>query len=208
MFCHDKSWCKTTRSATCAALALGLLCLAPTLRAQTIVIDLDPASTKVDFTLAATMHTVHGTFKLKSGHVRIDASSGKASGAIVLDATSADTDNSSRDKKMHAEILESVKFPEVTFTPNLVKGNLAEIVSQQHAAQFDVSGVFRLHGQDHAATLTIFAQPGSGGHVDATSQFSVPYIQWGLKSPNTFLLHVADSVDVTVHASGKISAAP
>jgi len=208
MCCHATSSSKNARSAACAALALGLLCLAPTLHAQTIAVDLDPASTKVDFTLAATMHTVHGTFKLKSGHVRIDTSSGKASGAIVLDATSADTDNSSRDKKMHAEILESAKFPEITFTPNLVKGNLAAIVSQQHAAQFDVSGVFRFHGQDHAATLTISAQPGSGGHIDATSQFSVPYIQWGLKSPNTFLLHVADSVDVTVHASAKISASP
>jgi len=138
----------------------------------------------------------------------VNTSSGKASGAIVLDATSGNTDNSSRDKKMHGEILESAKFPEITFTPNDVKGDLAAILTHQTAAQVEVAGVFRLHGQDHDATLKISAQPGASGHIDATSQFSVPYIQWGLKSPNTFLLHVADSVDVTVHASGKISASP
>ena len=199
------------RAHSCAALlavAFSFLAFAPALRAQEITIELDPAATKVDFTLAATMHTVHGTFKLKTGQIRVNTSTGKASGAIVLDATSAGTENSSRDKKMHGEILESAKFPEITFTPNLAKGDLSAIVSQQHGAQFDVSGVFRLHGRDHDATLTISVQPGPAGHIDATTQFSVPYIQWGLKSPNTFLLHVADAVDVSVHASGRISSSP
>ena len=199
------------RAHACAALlaiAFSFLAFAPALRAQEITVDLDPAATIVDFTLAATMHTVHGTFKLKTGQIRINASTGKASGAIVLDATSAGTDNSSRDKKMHGEILESAKFPEITFTPSSVKGNLTALASPQRAAQFDVSGAFRLHGQDHDATLTISVQPGPAGHIDATAQFSVPYIQWGLKSPNTFLLHVADSVDVSVHASGRISSSP
>jgi polyisoprenoid-binding protein YceI len=195
---------------TSAILASGLLFLAfaSGLRAQEITVDLDPAATKVEFTLAATMHTVHGTFKLKSGQIRINTSSGKASGAIVLDATSGDTDNSSRDKKMHGEILESAKFPEITFTPNEAKGDLTGILTGHSPTQVEVAGVFRLHGQDHDATLKISAQPGAAGRIDASSQFSVPYIQWGLKSPNTFLLHVADSVDVTVHASGKISASP
>jgi len=198
------------RARTSALLASGLLILAfaSDLRAQEITVDLDPAATKVEFTLAATMHTVHGTFRLKSGRIRVNTSSGKASGAIVLDATSGNTDNSSRDKKMHGEILESAKFPEITFTPNEVKGNLTGILAHQTETQVEVAGVFRLHGQDHDATLKIFAQPGAAGQIDASSQFSVPYIQWGLKSPNTFLLHVADSVDVTVHASGKISASP
>src|SRR5271165_5339273 len=77
------------------------LALAPALRAQDLTIDLDPAATKIDFTLSATMHTVHGTFKLKSGRIHFDPSTGKMSGAIVVDATSAETGNSSRDAKMH-----------------------------------------------------------------------------------------------------------
>jgi len=196
---------KGARGQAIIAAALFLSVFAPALSAQEVTVELDPGATKVDFTLAATMHTVHGTFKLKSGQIRVNTSTGKASGAIVLDATSGDTDNSSRDKKMHTEILESAKFPEIAFTPSQVKGELATILSQQRASQFEVLGLFRLHGQDHDSTLTVSAQTGAGGHIEVSAQFPVPYIQWGLKSPNTFLLHVADSVDVNVHASGRIS---
>ena len=166
--------------------------------------ELDPTATTIDFTLAATMHTVHGAFKLKSGQIRFDPSTGSASGSIVVDATSADTANSSRDKKMHGEILESGRFPEIVFTPTGVKGSLAE----QGTSQVAVSGAFRLHGQDHDATLSVSAQRGSNGAINASASFAVPYIQWGLKNPSTFLLHVSGTVNVEVRASGKISRAP
>jgi len=199
------------RALTYRAILIAALCVAafaPPLRAQAITVDLDPAATKIDFTLAATMHTVHGTLKLKTGHIQFDPSTGRASGALIVDATSADTDNSSRDKKMHSEILESGKFSEIVFTPNLVKGPLAEILGSHHADQVQVAGVFHIHGQDHDATLTLSVQPGAGGRVDAYTSFPVPYVNWGLKNPSTFILHVADTVNVEVHAIGKISSAP
>jgi len=188
-----------------------VLCIAafgPVLGAQTIAVDLDPAATKIEFTLAATMHTVHGTMKLKTGRIQLNPSTGQASGAIVVDATSANTQNDSRDKKMHGEILESAKFSEIVFTPNSVKGPLTEIFSQHHAAQVQVAGVFHMHGQDHDATLTLSVQPGAAGRVDASSSFPVPYVNWGLKNPSTFILRVSDTVNVEVHATGKISSAP
>ena len=170
--------------------------------------DLDSAATKIDFTLAATMHTVHGVLRLKSGHIRIDTATGKATGVIVVDATSADTDNTSRDKKMHGEILESAKFSEITFTPSLAKGALSDVLARQHPGQIEVAGVFRLHGLDHAATLTFSVQPSANGRVDASTTFPVPYAQWGLKNPSTFLLHVADTVNVDVDTSATISSSP
>ena len=109
------------RASAILAIALGVFVLAPALRAQDSVITLDPATTEIDFTLAATLHTVHGTFKLKSGQIQWDSSTGRASGSIVIDATSGNTDNASRDKNMHTDILESVKFPEITFTPGQIK---------------------------------------------------------------------------------------
>ena len=72
------------------------------------------------------MHTVHGTFKLKSGQIRWDTATGHASGAIVIDATSGNTDNTSRDKNMHTQVLESAKFPEIVFTPTQIKGAIRE----------------------------------------------------------------------------------
>jgi polyisoprenoid-binding protein YceI len=175
----------------------------PALRAQESIVTLDPATTKIEFTLAATMHTVHGIFKLKSGQIHFNPADGKASGAVIIDATSGDTDNSSRDKKMHAEILESAKFPEIVFTPAHAKGS----IPAQGASQVEVSGVIRLHGQDHEMTLAFTVQPGADGSLQASTQFAVPYVRWGLKNPSTFLLHVRDTVDMEVHATARVSPA-
>jgi polyisoprenoid-binding protein YceI len=187
---------------------LATLALAPALRAQDLTIDLDPAATRIDFTLSATMHTVHGTFKLKSGRIHFDPSTGKMSGAIVVDATSAESGNSSRDAKMHGDILESKQFPEIVFTPDLAKGPLVQMLNQQKAARVEVSGVFRLHGQDHVTTLTMSVEPGPAGRMDISAQFPVPYVQWGLKNPSTLVLHVGDTVNMEVHTRGKIVISP
>lgn len=163
-------------------------------------VDLDPAGTTVNFTLGATMHTVHGMFKLKSGHMVFDPKSGTASGSVIVDATSADTGNTSRDKKMHAEILQSGKFPEITFTPTHERGEIAE----QGTSVAELSGIFHLCGHDHPATLNMTVEP-SSGRVNATTNFAVPYVQWGLKNPSTFLLHVSDTVNLQIQATVAIS---
>ena len=164
-------------------------------------VDLDPARTTIEFMLGATMHTVHGTFKLKSGHIVFDPSSGKARGNVVVDATSANTDNPSRDKKMHAEVLRSQKFPEIIFTPSQEKGAIA----QQGTSLVEVSGVFQLCGQDHPATLSVTVEPVSAGKFDLKTQLAVPYVQWGLKNPSTFILHVSDTVNLQIHAVANVS---
>ena len=168
-----------------------------------MVVTVDPAATQINFTLGATMHTVHGTFKLKSGQIRWDTATGHASGAIVIDATSGNTDNSSRDKNMHAQVLESAKFPEITFVPSQIKGTLAK----DGPSQVEVSGAIQLHGQNHDTKLSLSVQPGPGGTLQATTQLSVPFKMWGLKDPSTFLLHVADNVDVEIHAAARIAPA-
>ena len=172
-------------------------------RAQETVVHFDPAQTKVEFKLDSTLHTVHGTFKLKNGTARFDPTTGKASGAIVVDATSGETGNDGRDKKMHQEIIESQKFPEIVFTPKEIQG-----VNFSAQSQVNVVGTLRLHGQDHDMTLTIVVAPGSGGQFLADTRFSVPYVKWGLKSPSTFLLRASDTVDLDIHTAGQISGAP
>jgi hypothetical protein len=53
----------------CFALCLtfAALSLAPAGRAREFVVQVDPAQTKIEFTLGSTLHTVEGTFKLKRG---------------------------------------------------------------------------------------------------------------------------------------------
>jgi polyisoprenoid-binding protein YceI len=174
---------------------------APASQAQAYVVTLDPAQTKVDFALDTTLHKVHGTFQLKRGQIHFDQATGKASGTIIVDARSADTDNKSRDKKMHQEILESPKYPEIIFTPAQVRGTF----DPQKSSQLDVIGTFRIHGQDHDLTMTIAVQPASGGKFPCDTQFTIPYIKWGMRDPSTFLLHANDTVELEIHATAQIT---
>jgi polyisoprenoid-binding protein YceI len=181
-------------SATVAAIIL-----APTSRAQESIVRLDPAQTKIEFSLSGSMHTVHGKFALKSSSIRFDPSSGKISGAIIVDATSGESGNGGRDKKMHREILESAKFPEIIFSPRQVTGTVAA----NGASKVDVAGQFRLHGLDHDVTLPIDIQA-DGRTMQLTTHIDVPYVQWGLKNPSNFLLHVSDKVTIDIQATGRV----
>jgi polyisoprenoid-binding protein YceI len=179
-------------------VALAALVLAPTGRAQEVAVQLDPVQTKIEFTLGSTLHTVDGTFKLKSGTIGLDPSTGKMSGSIIVDATSGQSGNEGRDRKMHREILESGKYPEIVFTPNQVKGTF----NPKGPSKLEVSGQFRLHGQDHDMTLPIDVQP-AGRQLQMAAHITIPYIKWGLKNPSTFILRASDKVEVDIHAVGQ-----
>ena len=171
--------------------------------AQETVVTLDPAQTRIEYTLGATLHAVHGTFRLKSGAVHFDPATGKAGGTIVVDATSGNSGNDGRDSKMHREILESPKYPEIVFMPTQVQG----VLNAQGTSQVEVSGIFRLHGQDHDLTVQLAIQM-AGSQVTASTHFAVPYEKWGLKNPSTFILRVKDTVEIDVGATGRVAVVP
>jgi polyisoprenoid-binding protein YceI len=181
----------------------GALTFAPAACAQAYVVNLDPAQTKITFTLETTLHEVHGTFQLKSGQIHIDMATGKASGAIIVDARSGDTDNKSRDKKMHQEILESPKFPEIVFTAQQARGSF----DPQKASQVDLVGTFRIHGQDHDMTMTIAVRPASSApkQLQCDTHFAIPYVKWGMKDASTFLLHANDTAQLEINATVQIT---
>lgn len=162
-----------------------------------IVLSLDPSQSKVHWTLGSTLHTVHGTFALKRGILRLDPATGKASGEIVADATSGESGNDSRDKKMHKEILESPRYTEVVFRPDRVKGKVAA----SGASTVQVHGSFLLHGAEHEITVPVQAEL-TPDHWKGTGKFNVPYIQWGLKNPSNFMLKADPSVDVELEIAG------
>lgn len=163
-----------------------------------MALELNPANSRIEFTLAATLHSVHGTFALKSGTIHFNPSTGTASGLVVVDATSGDTGNKGRDHKMHQDVLESQRYPEITFTPTKLSGKVE--LQGESAVQMD--GIFRLHGADHPMTLALPVQA-KGNSLSVRTHIVIPYIAWGLKNPSTFLLHVGDKVEVDVTATGQ-----
>jgi len=169
-------------------------------RAQQATLQLDPVQSSVNFTLSDVLHTVHGTFRLKHGELQLEASSGKLSGEIVVDARSGESGSGMRDRKMHKEVLESESYPEISFRPGHVEGNLASLGK----SSVKVHGIFRIHGIDREITVPADVEL-LADHWTATVHFTIPYAKWGMKNPSTLFLRVSDSVEIDMTASGSLS---
>jgi polyisoprenoid-binding protein YceI len=201
-------WRSTGSTAALILAAALLLCAAPspprpqtaTAATREIALTLDPAQTKLHFNVDSTLHLVHGTFAVKSGSLKFDPQTGKASGSIVVNAVSGETGNNSRDQRMHKEILETWKFAEATFRPSQIDGQ----VSTTAPCDFKVKGVITLHGTDHELVADIHSEF-TGDHWKGTAKFEVPYIQWGIKDPSNFLLKVKPVVNVELELAGSIA---
>jgi hypothetical protein len=162
-----------------------------------IVLELDPRLSTVHWTLGTTLHTVHGTFAFKKGSVELDPVTGKASGEIVAYATSGDSANDSRDKKMHQEVLESDRYPEIVFRPDRFAGKLA----LEGPSTVEVHGMFLLCGGKHEITVSVQSQL-SGDIWTGHAKLGIPFIDWGLKDPSTFLLKVNHTVNLDLELKG------
>jgi polyisoprenoid-binding protein YceI len=146
------------------------------------------------------LHTVHGKFSLRRGELHFDPSTGQISGDIVFDAASGKTGNDGRDRKMHKDVLQSDKYPDITFKPDRVEGKVAE----SGASTVQVHGRFSLHGDDHELTVPVDVHF-DRDHWTASAHFTVPYVKWGMKNPSNVFLHVGDSVEVEFSGEGKVS---
>lgn len=178
--------------------AASVLALAFSTAAQDRSFQVDPSQSSVRFTLGDVLHTVHGTFKVKHGALEIDPS-GKMSGEIVVDATSGESGSSMRDRKMHKEVLESERFPEIAFRPDRIEGAVANLGT----SSVQVHGVFNIHGVDRE--ITVPAQVSmNADHWTATVHFNLPYQKWGMKNPSTLFLRVSDMVEIDLVAAGNL----
>jgi len=164
-----------------------------------LALVLDPATSKVHWTLDSSLHTVHGTFALKKGTLQVELASGKASGEIVADATTGNSGNDGRDKKMHREILESGRYAEVVFRPDRVEGK----ITSQGACSVRIHGIFMLHGSEHELTIPVQAELGTD-HWSGSAKFDIPYVEWGLKNPSNFLLKANHAVNIELELKGSL----
>jgi polyisoprenoid-binding protein YceI len=167
--------------------------------AKEISVTLDPAKTAVHWTLPTTLHTVHGTFVLKHGQLQLDPATGKATGEIIVDATSGKSGNDSRDSKMHHDVLESGKYNDIVFRPESFSG----AILPSGNSTITLKGTFSLHGADHAMTLPVQVIFGENSWT-GTCSFSVPFLEWGLKNPSTFLLKVKPDVQIEFESGGSL----
>ncbi len=184
----------------CATMLLALTTFLHAQSApQNVTLHLDPGRTEIHWTLGTTLHTVHGTFRLKGGMVSFDPQTGTAQGEILVDVTTGESGNQSRDSRMQKDVLESAKYPQAIFHPTKVTGVLKPGPTQS----VTVEGTFTIHGVDHPLKLEMKVQV-DGQEAVATTRFTVPYVTWGMKDPSTFMLRAGKDVDVDVVAKGQI----
>jgi polyisoprenoid-binding protein YceI len=195
-----KHFIQAIRRRVCGPLFLTLfLLIASSLTAagQDVEFQLDVQHSSVNFTLGDVLHTVRGTFHLKQGSLRLDRASGKLAGEIVVDAKSGNSGSGMRDRKMDREVLESDRYPEITFRPDRVEGTV--LLPGKSSVQ--VHGIFTIHGADHELTVPAEVET-SPDRWAATLHFAVPYTKWGMKNPSTLFLRVNESVEINLTSAG------
>ena len=188
--------------ALAAGLALAVAFAALPAGAASQKATFDPKRSQVRFVLDSPLHTVHGTFALRSGEVSFDPATGTASGTIVVDATSGESGNRSRDAKMHQEVLESARFPQIVFSAQRLEG----AVPEQGTGSVKLHGTLSLHGAPHPVVLPATLKR-QGDHLWATVRISIPFIAWGLKDPSLLLVKVDRKVEITIEAEATLSTA-
>jgi polyisoprenoid-binding protein YceI len=167
---------------------------------RSLKVTLDPAQTEIHWKLSGGLHTTHGTFKLKSGEFVFNPATGIAEGEILVDATTGESGNAARDKRMQDEVLESNRYPGIFFHPTHVKGTFD---AGEETQQLVGVGTFNIHGADHPLEMPLKVQI-AAGVVTATTRFLVPYVDWGMKNPSKFLLRVGRQVEIEVSAKGTV----
>jgi polyisoprenoid-binding protein YceI len=197
---------RMTSRSSCRALRVlllaGILGAAASALSQEISFHADASKSQVEFILGDVLHTVHGTFRLKEGSLQMNPVAGKVHGAITVDTASGNTGNDTRDHKMQKDILESAKYPEIRFVVQSMQGSL----SLNGGSEVKLAGVMFIHGGEHPLTVIVPVQI-ANGQATADVHFVVPYVQWGMKDPSTFILRVSKEVDITVHLVGSVGPA-
>lgn len=167
--------------------------------AAAVSLTLDAAQSKVHWTLPSSLHTVHGTFAVTRGALNFDRDSGKATGEIVVNAKSGESGNDGRDSKMHKEILETAKYPDVVFHPAQVEGKVAP----SGPSDVKVRGTLTVRGSDHEVVAQVHEEL-AGATWKGSAKFDIPYVEWGIKNPSNFFLKASKVVSIEVEMAGAV----
>lgn len=167
------------------------------------VLTFDSAKTSIIFSLTGWPHDTHGTFKLKRGRIRVDPATGKMDGSIVVDAASGNSGEVIRDARMRSSILDTSRFPDITFAPQQVLSH----GNPQGEFPVKVRGIMSLHGTQHEFTMDarIHRDADDANQVTIHSDFVIPYVDWGLENPSILMFTVSKNVDLDVTTVAHLS---
>jgi polyisoprenoid-binding protein YceI len=168
--------------------------------ARNIEIHFDPGSTQIHFKVGSLLRDLRGTFQFKGGALAVDPDSTLAQGELLVDATTGRTGSAARDKEMQEEVLESSRYPSIFFHAEHLRG---EVPKSDGSSDVIAEGTLNIHGADHPMQMKVHLVR-VGNALNATTRFTVPYVEWGMKNPRGGFLHYGKTVQVDVNAKGTI----
>jgi polyisoprenoid-binding protein YceI len=168
--------------------------------ARNVEIHFDPASTQIHFKVGSLLRDVRGTFQFKGGALAVDPDSTLAQGELLVDATTGRTGNAARDKEMQEEVLESKRYPSIFFHAEHLRG---QVPKADGSSDVIAEGMLNIHGADHPLQMKVHVVR-VGNALSATTHFTVPYVEWGMKNPRGTFSHLSRTAQVDVSAKGTI----
>jgi polyisoprenoid-binding protein YceI len=166
--------------------------------ARNVEIHFDPALTQIHFKVGSLLRDVRGTFQFKGGALAVDPDSTLAQGELLVDATTGRTGNAERDKEMQDEVLETKRYPSIFFHAEHLRG---QVPKTDGSSDVIAEGMLNIHGADHPLQMKVHLVR-VGNALSATTHFTVPYVEWGMKNPRGAFSHLSRTVQVDVSAKG------
>ena len=168
--------------------------------AHNIAVHFDPKSTEIHFKVGSLPRDLRGTFQFKGGALAIDPDSTLAQGELLVDATTGRTGNAARDKEMQEEVLEAKRYPSIFFHAEHLRGQMPKA---DGSSDVIAEGMLNIHGADHPLQMKVHLVR-VGNTLSATTHFSVPYVECGMKNPRGSFFHLGKTAQVDVNAKGTI----
>ena len=180
--------------ALCFAIILAAACC-PALAAETFKID--PAQSKISFSVRHMLGSAKGKFAKFSGTIEVDRQNPAQSAATVkIVAASIDTGIAKRDEHLRGELFNVANYPEITFKSRRVK--------QTGASSGEIVGDLTMHGVTREITLTVQMLSSDGRRWKVTTA-PLRRSQFGLvfsKSAETVSM-ISDEVAVDIEIEAK-----
>jgi Cu/Zn superoxide dismutase len=101
---------------------------------------------------------------------------------------------------MQEEVLESKRYPSVFFHAEHLRG---QVPKTDGSSDVIAEGMLNIHGADHPLQMKVHVVR-VGNAVSATTHFTVPYVEWGMKNPRGTFSHLGRTAQVDVSAKGTI----
>lgn len=158
------------------------------------VLDSERTTIRCDCKALMGLLTVHGTFRLNAGRVRISADLAECTVQASIAAGSYVSGNSTRDADvLSAKLLDAAHFPEITFT-----GAGARAGDDGAGSAWVVAGSVTAHGTTQPADVHVTEASMEGGTVRFRATATLDRLSFGITSMKLRVGHTVNLVIDTV----------